>query len=181
MVNEMHVMLSNRCSAENDAALPSTRGGPQGRVGLLSGTSQQLHSQTRSEGKKAFPVLWSWNSSENCELSLPRTMHPFFHEICKTGWMVLINLIWKTDGKFFPEVNSLGYFQKEAMWLLPAVCVWQHSLNLCWFYMHWGWCVGNCGQDPRRLWTVVQFIACRKHLQMSLPAELSDPGLITEC
>ena len=32
--------------------------------------------------------------------------------------MVLINLIWKTDGKFFPEVNSLVLFQKEATWLL---------------------------------------------------------------
>lgn len=33
--------------------------------------------------------------------------------------MVLIHLIWKTDGKFFPEVTSLVLFQKkEATWLL---------------------------------------------------------------
>lgn len=36
--------------------------------------------------------------------------------------MVLINLIWKTDGKFFPEVNSFVLFQKEATWV-PGLCV----------------------------------------------------------
>lgn len=34
--------------------------------------------------------------------------------------MVLIKLIWNTDGDFCPEVHALGIFQKEATWLFPS-------------------------------------------------------------
>lgn len=93
----------------------------------------------------------SWNPAEECEPNLTRpegAAHPSFHGIFETAF--LINLIWKTDGKFSPEVNYyLVLFQKEVMWLLQAVCIWLYSPSLCWSYTCWGWCAGNCGSDDR--------------------------------
>ena len=88
--------------------------------------------------------------------------------------MVLINLIWKTDEKFFPEVNSLVLFQKEATWLL-WLCVLGSALPASTDLTHVGvaaWAVVEETLGDWE-WSVLQSTAHERHLYMPFPAQLS--------
>lgn len=168
MVNGRPVKLSSdgQLAAEDLGALPPNRealGAGRARAGPpapLAGGGLKAKRPSLHGGAGAW---------EKREPSPPRphwTTHSFFHGACGTGWMVLIKLIWKTDGKFFPEVNPSVIFQKEATWLTLAVCVWQLIVHV----------LGSvCRELLKTLGdrTVMLFIAGNKVLQMPLPAPLS--------
>ena len=110
-------------------------------------------------------------TSQKHKLNLPRPhgkIHPFFHRIGNTRWVILINLAGKTDGDFFPEVNSSAFSQKEPTCLLQAVHLAAFPQPQLVLHALGSMCKELC-LDPRRPNVV---LAWKHHLQMPLLAPL---------
>lgn len=137
-VNGMHARLSSW--------------GPAGLQKMLRPSAGSVGSQQGPPSSSSLQGVWWWRglpckvgsgTPEKREPNLPRphgTIHPFFHGICNTRWVVLINLVWKTDGDFFPEVNSSAFSKRSPCSSSRPCTWWQPSPHLDRLYTRWGPC-----------------------------------------